>query len=86
MRAIDLPCEHRVRLLHCSGFGFHCLSCYGLRVCTGDRFLTSASLAAGVGAPGDPLERMRQLMALKDLGAMSDEEYAAKRVQILADV
>lgn len=38
---------------------------------------------AGATAPSDPAKRLKQLQEMKDSGLITDEEYDAKRTQIL---
>ena len=42
-----------------------------------------ASIGAGAGASGDPATRLKQLQDMKNAGLITDDEYDAKRSEIL---
>ncbi len=44
-----------------------------------------AVAAPAAAAPADPIERLTKLQALREAGALSDEEFAEQKAKILAD-
>ena len=46
----------------------------------------AAGPAAPAATPSGPAERLRTLQSMRDQGLISEEEFEAKRLQILADL
>ena len=44
-----------------------------------------ATAAAPAAAPADPIERLGKLQALREAGALTDEEFAEQKARILAE-
>lgn len=57
-----------------------------VRETTASHVVPAPSSAAGAGADGDPRTVLRELQAWHTEGLITDEEYAAKRAEVLARV